>query len=553
MKVFKANLQSGLLLAESGSFACVQWLVSCVFRTKKDSSRGGKMGVLRLAALTAWLFVFSSQTAPFMSHVHGNEFRTLGLEVSWSAHAQASPGTVGIVSAQLWADTTQPKSYAVVELGDRSIEVPTDILDQNFQPMGEEGAKQEARRLASRYLGQSEGFEVSIRQIPQLRLVVVSGDGVVQCWDAETGNLQWATACGPTTSPAYPAALSQSGVVVIQGEYLYHLDWIDGRQIQVKKLPSGTSNSVAIVDAPIVVSREGSGEITTINTLALVSNYRGFVNGYSLNNSIAPWTYQLIGRSVGMPVSLPDRSSTAIATDFGWLYVFSGSLNPAVQFRFESGKRFGGSLTAGQDAFYVGNIGGSFSKISIRDRGVLEWTYRLSQSITAPPLLDPLQKRIYVSTEAGELTAIDDQSGSLAWNQIVFGSSRVRGPIAICRGSVICRTYSHTLIAYDSSSGQMLGQSSPLPLADKMIVNGISDRVYLINRSGSLTCLRPIGKQLPTIFQSAIIEATDSSKELEPEEVEQLREREPTRSPDPFDTDPAADPFGGDPFGNDPF
>lgn len=509
------------------------------------------MIVTRGSVLAVWLYLISTQTASILPHTFGNDFRSLGLEVSWTAQAQGVPGNVGIVSAQLWVDTAQSKSFAVVELGDRSIQVPTDLLDQNFQPFGEEGAKQEAKRLASRYLGQSDGFEVSIRQIPLLRLVVVSGDGYVQCWDAETGNLQWATACGPSTSPAYPAALSHSGVVLVQGENLYHLDWNSGQQIQVLRLPTATSHSVAIIDAPIVVSR-GAAETTSINTLALVSNLRGFVNGYSLNNSIAPWTYQLIGRSVGTPISLPDRTSTAIATDIGWLYVFSGSLDPAVQFRFESGNRFGGSLTAGPNAFYVGNMAGSFSKISTRDRGSLEWTYRLSQSITAPPLLDPIQKRVYVSTEAGELTAIDDQSGSLAWNQIVFGSARVRGPIALCKGSVICRTFSHTLIAYDASSGQLLGQSPTLSLSDKMIVNGISDRVYFVDRRGSLTCLRPIGKQLPTIYQTATVEPKVSADEAETRAVDRETEREPIRSPDPFESDPA-DPFGGDPFSNDPF
>lgn len=511
------------------------------------------MGLIRLNAVFSILWMGLVLGSVTGHRVRGDDFRVLGLEVSWTANVQLVPGSSGLISAQLWSDDSRAKTYAVVELGERSFQVSTDLLDDKFEPLGEEGAKREVERLASRYLGRKDGFEVELQRRPLLRLVAVTRDGVVHCWDAETGNLHWATACGPSTSPAYPAALSHSGVVVVHGENLYHLDWNTGDHIQVKPLPSGTVKSVAIIDAPIVTSRAGEQEVTTINSLALVSDLKGFVNGYSLNNHIDPWTYQLVGRSVGTPVSLPDKSSTAIATDLGWLYVFSGSLDPTVQFRFESGNNYGGSKAAGRDAFYIGNMSGSFSKVSTRDRGALEWTYRLSQAITAPPLLDPMRRQIYVATEAGELTAISDDSGTLAWNQIVFGSARVRGPIALCRGSVICRTFSHTLVAYDASSGQLLGQTKPLPLADKMIVNGVSDRVYLINRRGALMCLRPIGKQHPTILLPAKSEKTDEESEAVDKELETPRDGDSPRSTDPFDSQ-EDDPFGdGDPFGGDPF
>jgi outer membrane protein assembly factor BamB len=512
------------------------------------------MDKFRIATITLQLSTVA--LAGFLAFVpcRATDFGPLGLEVAWADHLQVPPGGRGVVSAQIWVDSSKVKTFASVSIGKQGIHVATDLLDENFEPIGPEKAKAEVQRLARRALGNDQPIEVSMIELPELRLVVATNDGLVQCWDAESGTLLWSTPCGATDSPAFPAALCKAGVALVQGDRLYLLDWSTGRQILVSNLPTGTANSIGVVDAPIEATRAEGGSATEINSLALVSDYQGLVNGYSFNNSIPPWSYRIIGRSVGAPVRLPDGTSVGIATDKGWLYVFTGELEPSVEFRFETGDRFLGSLASGKDAFYIGDLAGSFSKILTPELGSIAWTYRLSQAISSPPLLDPVRGKVYVSTEAGELTCIDDRTGTLAWNQIVFGSARVRGPIAVCNGRVICRTFSHTLVAYDGSSGQLLGQTSTLPLADKMVVNSATDRVYLIDRDGRLVCLRPIGKTLPTILTAGLAPVDEAAETRSTEDRPSTeQDQTPADGSDPFPTDPfETDPFGGEPNA-DPF
>ena len=216
-----------------------------------------------------------------------------------------------------------------------------------------------------------------------------------------------------------------------------------------------------------------------------------------------------------------------------------------MQFRYEAGSAFGGSLAAGDNAFYMGDASGKVSKISTRATGSLEWIYRLPQSITAKPLVDVTNGLVYVSTEAGELTAIEDSTGYPAWNQIVYGTARIQAPVAICNGSVICRTFSRSLAAYDIRSGQLLGQSEPGPLSDLILTNSMTDRLYVLGVRGELSCYRPIGRMLPKISA-----AYDGSEIAKPGDRGSSSETAPARSTsdnwddfDSSDSDTSSDPF----------
>ncbi len=493
-----------------------------------------------------------STTTTVSAQNMGIDLRSLGLEPAWAAVARTPTGGHGIASCDLWLDNDQKREYAVVELADRVVHVAADQLDDDLKPLGMERAKALASSQASRILGRSDGFEVTERTIGQLRLVVTTTDGLVQCFDAETGKLYWATPCGEASARAFPPALSKSGVVIFRDRTLYLLDWTTGKQLQERRLSSGTSNLATIIDAQISeIGSDPSRKDTELNTLVLVSDLKGLVSGYSLSTAIPPWSYQMIGRSVGAPISLPDRSSTAIATDIGWLYVFTGARTPNILFRYEAGSKFFGSMAAGDDAYYVGDAAGTVSKISTRQLGRLEWSYRLSQSISSKPLVDHANGQVYVSSEAGELTAIEDSTGLPAWNQTVFGNARIHSPVAICNGYLICRTLSYTMAAYDVRSGQLRGQSSTLPLGEPTITNSLTDRLYLAGRNGQISCFRPIGRTLPRISPVYERVSGQAGEDKQPPGGFTPEDRFDGFDSDSSDSD--SDPFGDSMNDSDPF
>lgn len=487
------------------------------------------------------ILAFVIGTACCVDQAWAVNLRDLGLEQAWTAQTQVSADGRGVVSAELWLTPDQKRTFAVVELSESTVKVAADQLDSQLKPLGIDGAKNAARAEAARILGKAEGFEVVERSIGQLKLVITNGNGLVQCLDAESGRLLWATPCGDDFGPTFPAALSDFGVIVVRGDSMYVLDWNSGKQMMVKRLPSGTCNAVTAVDVEDPDANQGDDEQKVSNALVLVTDLTGLVSGYNLTQSIPPWNYRIVGRSVGAPVTLPDKSSTAIATTDGWMYVFSGARLPSVQFRYEAGEHFTGSLAAGDSAFYLGDASGKVSKISTRQLGSIEWSYRLPQSISSVPLIDFARGLVFVASEAGELTAIDDSTGGPAWNQTVLGMARVKAPIAVCNGSVICRTFSHSLVAFDCQTGQPLGQTSAMPLGSFTLVNSLTDRLYLFSRDGRLSCYRPIGRSLPKI--ASVFEGPTADKPDSERPRDGSLPSPSSRTPDSFDADDS-DPFG---------
>ncbi|MBX3421570.1 MAG: PQQ-binding-like beta-propeller repeat protein [Pirellulaceae bacterium] len=470
----------------------------------------------------------------------------VGLETAWVAQTQSDLSR-GVAWMGLWRDPHRARNFAVVETADQMVCVPVDQLDDLQQPLGIEKAKITARARAARLVGSEYELAAVERSIPELQLVVASSDGVVTCFDAETGKLHWKAVCGAATAPVYSCGLATAGVVVLQGDSLYLLDWRTGKQIAAKQLASGTSNSVGVIEQPLTSDSAAQEKTLRTESVALVSDFAGQINAYGVSGQRNAWAYRLSGRVANTPISLPDGSHTAFVTDKGWMYVFSAADGPAIQFRYECGARFVGSLAAGRDAFYIGDAAGTFCKILTSENGVSQWKIRFSQSISAMSLVDQQQGIAYVCSESGELNAVDDSTGSLVWARSAYCATGIRGPIAIANSTVVTRTLANTLVAHDSKSGRQISETPSLPLMDMMFVNDLTDRVYLLGNHGQLQCLRPRGKVLPKINRvadqpsdSPATTASAAAPSTRSVPSETLMEDTPS-SGDTFDDDPFGD------------
>lgn len=484
------------------------------------------------------------------AQISRSDAAAMGLEQAWTAQIQLPKVGKGLVSAHLWADPLVSKQYAVVETPSRTIRISADKLDKYGAPIGLEAAKKMASEQAARLLGKSTGFQVVEKSVPEIKLVTVSKDGMVQTLDAETGKLLWSTSCGHTSAPAHPAAVSPQGVVLIHGENLYLLDWETGKQKMVKHLRFASANAVAVCD-----------------DVAFVSDFSGRVEAYGLGKDIRPWGYVIHGRAVGAPVNLVDQSYTALASDRGFVYVFNSGNEPGIYIRYESADSISGCLGAGNGAFYVGTTGGTFAKISLRDRmGIIDWQVRTGQTMTAAPLI--VGDIAIVANEAGEIVAVDDKTGLPKW---ISPAIRAMVPLGQIENRIFCRTFAGAIEAIDKNTGELIARTPPLDLSDP-VTNQLDDRLYLVTGSGQIQCLRPIGGFLPNLTTPTA--AGEESAEKKPQaETSQPENGSPfgngpaaTAEGNPFGGNPfgtaapageeakgSGDPFGGDPFGGDPF
>ncbi|MEO8270442.1 MAG: PQQ-binding-like beta-propeller repeat protein, partial [Aureliella sp.] len=381
---------------------------------------------------------------------------------------------------------------------------------------------------AARLLGKNAGFEVIETSVPNIYLVVVSSDGLVQNYDAETGRLIWSRPCGVSVAPAQSAALSPSGVSLIHGRHLYLLDWATGKQLQRQELKYGSSIALAVC-----------------GKIAYVTDFRGRLEAYGLGATFRPWTSQIAGRDVGMPVTLPDQSYCAIASTEGFVYVMVGGEKPGMWIRYEAASPFNGCLAAGNDAFYAGSSEGVLAKVSVDDQlGNLNWDFTTGEPLTAPPLV--IGDRVYLANESGRLHCLDDKIGSSLWSQV---GVRVVQPVAVAGGKLYCSTISGRIIALNTETGRFIAGSTPISL-EAIVINQSSDRLYVADSAGRLQCLRP--------FQSTLPRPVEPSEEATSQEGASASESTPAPSnQDPFSLggDAAASPAGSNPFdsGSDPF
>ncbi len=398
------------------------------------------------------------------------------------------------------------------------------------------GAADAARMMRERQLqdvasmlSEPTGFEVIEQVIPRVKLVLVSRSGSVATLDAETGNLLWATICGDSGAPAFPAGLSKAGITIIQGERLYVLDWETGKQLEDKHLQYATSNAVAVT-----------------NTMAFVADFSGRVEAYGIGdtNFIQRWGYVIRGRAIGDTVSLLDRNLCAMASNDSLVYVFNATDTPSVWMRYQSSTPIVRCLGVGNGAFYAGNLGGKLSKIVVDDRlGRIQWEYLGGQSFSTPPLI--VGSNVFVASDTGALYCVNDAEGVEAWASDSLG---VTQPLAVANNVVYARTMINEVIGFDIGTGRVLGRSLPRALGHA-VTNQISDRVYLIGKHGQVQCLRPMGSVAPVMVTPPKLPEAGAT-EIEPATTPaEGGEMAPGSSP--FETPPA----GGNPFGSgsDPF
>lgn len=387
--------------------------------------------------------------------------------------------------------------------------------------------KAKGLEAAAQLLTSPTGFEVKEVSIPRIKLVIVTQNGSVETLDAETGKTLWSNTCGDTIAPAFPAAVSKAGVVVLQGHRLYVLDWETGKVVVTKSLRYVSSNAVAVTD-----------------NMAFVSDFSGRVEAYPIGESEFKqrWGYVIRGRAIGDTVKMHDRDLCGIASADGFFYVFSAaSSTPEVWMRYKSTTPISKCIGTGNNAFYVGNEAGRLSKIVIDERlGKTAWEFVGGQSFTTPPLI--VGSHVFAATDDGALNCINDDQGSEAW---LTRFMAIREPLAVANNVVYARSQSDEVFGFDIATGKVVGRTGANNLGQPLS-NQLTDRLYLVGNHGQIQCLRPIGGEVPKLVVPVVLERkpTEEKPPVTPTE-------NANPNANPFDaSQPAADPFSGaDPFG----
>jgi hypothetical protein len=147
------------------------------------------------------------------------------------------------------------------------------------------------------------------------------------------------------------------------------------------------------------------------------------------------------------------------------------------------------------------------------------------------------------------LFAIDLTSGAEVWDSPAIN---VKDLVAIGKEHIYVTNSAKNLVALDISTGRESSRSSIL--APTVLPNTMSDRLFFVNSSGQLTCLREINAPFPTFvaeFKSS--DVAQSKPKLQSTTDGQSKSAEDTSNV--FEGAGAAENASNsaDPFGTDPF
>jgi outer membrane protein assembly factor BamB len=302
------------------------------------------------------------------------------------------------------------------------------------------------------------------------RLTVLTTAGVMQDFNALTGEVYWTAPIGKADFPSLGPACSDKFVALINGATLYVLDRADGRPVDIRRVSGAPGAAPALSDKYVF--------------LPLLS---GRMEAYPLMNDkqLTPWAYQSKGRAMIAPLVTPD--SVVWTTEPGDLYV-GNSEKLGMRFRLETGSEILAPPSYRKPLVFVGAASGEVFAMQ-EMTGVRQWKYGTGYPVTRSPA--PVGDQVFVTSEEPALHCIDVKTGTALWQ-----APHVMQFAAVSKTRVYGVDDLGGLVVLDAAKGSVLGRiTTDHPIHS--LVNDQTDRVYLISRDGTIECLRETDSKEP--------------------------------------------------------
>ena len=124
----------------------------------------------------------------------------------------------------------------------------------------------------------------------------------------------------------------------------------------------------------------------------------------------------------------PKTDMVYVGTDKGTLYAidvgrkdqYDNAADLRIQWQHEARGAITGPINYLNGSIYFGDLSGRAYKVDATTRSEI-WTYDAQAWIWTHPVVDTESGRAYVSTLGGHVTALDDRTGQVVWNQQIDG------------------------------------------------------------------------------------------------------------------------------------
>jgi outer membrane protein assembly factor BamB len=321
---------------------------------------------------------------------------------------------------------------------------------------------------------------------------MLSNRGDVTLVNGETGQVYWTTHVGNPRHPAVGVCTNDEYTVVVTGVRMFVLRNADG----------------GIVQERMTQSLPGAGPVM-VNKHVFVPSIQNRVEYYNLDRF--SWTPDVLASS-GRVVTQPAIGGQSIAwsTDRGNVYV-AGTGQPKMWYRVDTIGKVVAPIAYQQPGQYVANcLDGFVYCINERD-GRSIWRQSLGESLVREPVI--VKDRVYIISRDKTCFCLNMKTGDVQWShpdiaQIVSASGE--------RLYALDR-FGNLLVLNLKNGGYYTSLAAGK--IDFVMVNALTDRIYMGTRSGLIQCIHETHREFPMLHVDEVVttdEAEEGDKNADP-------------------------------------
>lgn len=319
-------------------------------------------------------------------------------------------------------------------------------------------------------------------------LLALTDGGLVESFNAETGEVLWTSQAAPIDRKASGPAADKKYVALVSGATLYVLDRSNGRLLFSRALATAPAAAPALCD-----------------NHAYVTFLNGRVEGHNLEDPTAStWYFQSVGRIFHSPSA--SGKLVSWPTNRGYLYAGQAT-SPRVLYRIQTQSPATTPPTEAAPLVYIATADGHvycFEHLN----GHEKWRYSMGFPATGRPAA--VGERLYVASSEPRLHALDTKTGKEFWSIDGVTGFAAQGVHNVYGLDDLGR-----VVVCDKADGHFVGM---LPgLRYESVFNDQSDRLFLVSRNGLVQCLRERDAVEPTMYRQEIEQETEETEEPSPE------------------------------------
>jgi len=318
-------------------------------------------------------------------------------------------------------------------------------------------------------------------------------------FDAETGRRLWSTHLKYPAADVFPASANSRMVFVSNSNYLYALDRSTGRTVWTENLMTLPSSPTACDEERVMVG-------LSTGLLRAFSLYQRDEKGLVVKDSAGQpilagrarfaWNWQTSGPLTSRPV--PAGRLVVFGGSDGRAYV-ALSETPKMVYRIAAEGPISAPIsTYGTRTFFVPSADKNVYSVDLFSATVM-WTFASGAPVLQEPLVAGTD--VYVSNTAGQLSAVQVNTGSPRWSTPTHGG-RI---MAVSPKRLYLESQDDDLFIIDRGTGQIVFQPRDtysraglnLRAYDLSLTNTSNDRLYMASKKGLIFSLREVGQTQP--------------------------------------------------------